>query len=71
MYLANEVFQSVSCSAPSVPPKTASARPPPLSVAKLPLVPPLLVTPKPLLPALFMGVPMDIDVTSKIRSLSL
>jgi len=34
--LANEAFQSVSRSAPSAPTKTAFARPPPLSVARLP-----------------------------------
>jgi len=67
--LANEAFQSVSCSAPSTPTKTASARPPPLSVARLPPVPSLPVTLKPQLPALSMGVPMDVDATRKARPL--
>ena len=69
--LANEVFQSVSCSALSTPTKTASARPPPLSVVRLPPVPSLLVTPKPLLSAPSMGVPMDINATQKARLLPL
>jgi len=34
--LANEAFQSISCSAPSAPPKTISAQPSPLSMARLP-----------------------------------
>jgi len=70
-YLANEAFQSVSCSAPSIPPKTVSVRPSPLSVARLPPVPPLPVTPKPPLPAPSMGIPMDVDMTRKTRSLPL
>jgi len=67
--LANEAFQSMSCSAPSALSKTASAYPPLLSIARLPPVPPLPVTPKPPLPAPFMGVPMDVDATRKTRSL--
>jgi len=69
--LANEAFQSVSCSAPSTPPKTVSARPSSLSVARLPPVPPLPVTPKPPLSAPSMGIPMDVDTTRKTRSLPL
>ena len=69
--LANEAFQSVSRSTPSAPTKTASTRPLPLSVVRLPPVPSLLVTPKPPLPALSMGVPMDVDATQKARPLSL
>ena len=60
--LANEAFQSVSRSAPSTPTKTASTRPPPLSVARLPPVPSLPVTSS-------MGVPMDVDTTRKARPL--
>ena len=67
--LANEAFQSVSHSAPSIPTKTASTQPPPLSVARLPPVPSLPVTPKPLPPAPSMGVPMDVDATRKARPL--
>ena len=67
--LANEAFQSVSRSVPSASPKTISARPPPLSVARLPPTPPLPVAPKLPLPAPSMGVPMDIDATRKTRSL--
>jgi len=67
--LANEAFQSVSCSAPSAALKTVSARPPPLPVARLPLALPPLVTPKPLLTTPSMGVPMDVDVARKARSL--
>jgi len=67
--LANEAFQSVLCSAPSVALKTVSAQPPPLSVARLSLAPPLLVTPKPLPTTPSMGIPMDIDIARKARSL--
>jgi len=67
--LANKAFQSVSRSAPSAPPKTVSAQPSPLSVARLPPIPPLPVTPKPLPPALSMGIPIDVDTTRKTRSL--
>ena len=66
-HLTNKTFQSVSHSVPSALIKTASARPLPLSVARLPL----LVTPKPPLPALSMGVPMDVDTTQKARPLPL
>jgi len=69
--LANEAFQSVSCFAPSAALKTVSARPPPLSVARLPHAPPPPVTPKPLPTTPSMGVPMDVDVARKARSLSL
>jgi len=67
--LANEVFQSVSRSAPFTLTKTASARPLPLSVVRLPPVLSLLVTPKPLLPAPSMGVPIDVNATQKARLL--
>jgi len=67
--LANEAFQSVSHSAPSAALKTISTRPSPLSVARLPLALPPLVTPKPLPTTLSMGVPMDVDVARKARSL--
>jgi len=67
--LANEVFQSVSRSVPSAPPKTVSARPLPLFVARLPPVPPLPVTPKPPPPAPSMGIPMDVNTTRKTRVL--
>ena len=68
-HLANETFQSMSRSVPSTLPKTISAQPPPLSVARLPSALPLLVAlkPPPLAPS--MGVPMDIDTTRKTRSL--
>ena len=69
--LTNESFQSVSHSAPFALPKTVSAQPPPLSVARLLPDPPLSVTPKPLPPAPSMGVPMDVDMTRKTRSLPL
>ena len=69
--LANEAFQSMSRSAPSAPLKTVSARPPPLSAARLPLASPPLVVPKPLPTAPSMGVPMDVDATRKARSLPL
>ena len=69
--LANKAFQSVSRSAPSALPKTISAQPSPLSVARLPPVLPLPVTPKPPLPTLSMGIPMDVDTTRKTRSLPL
>ena len=67
--LANKAFQSVSRSAPSTPPKTVSAQPSPLSVARLPPIPPLPVTLKPLPPALSMGIPINVDTTRKTRSL--
>jgi len=67
--LANEAFQSMSCSTPSAALETVSARPPPLSVAKLPLAPPPPVTPKPLPTTPSMGVPMDVDVARKARFL--
>jgi len=67
--LANEAFQSVLCSAPSAALKTVSVQPPPLSVARLRLAPPLLVTPKPLPTAPSMGIPMDVDIARKARSL--
>jgi len=63
-HLANEAFQSVSHSAPSAVLKTVSTQPLPLSVARLPLAPPPPVTPS-------MGVPMDVDVARKARSLPL
>jgi len=66
--LTNEAFQSVSCSAPSAALKTVSTRPPPLSVARLPLAPPPPVPPKPPPTTLSMGVPMDVDVARKARS---
>ena len=68
-YLANEAFQSVSCSAPSASLRTISAQPPLLSVARLPLAlpPPVIPKPPPAIPS--MGVPMDVDVTRKARSL--
>ena len=69
--LANEAFQSVSCSAPSTLLKTISARSSPLSVVRLSPIPPLPVTPKPLPPAPSMEVPMDVDATRKTRSLPL
>jgi len=67
--LANEAFQSMSRSAPSALLKTVSARPLPLSAARLPLAPPPSVIPKPPPTALSMGVPMDMDATRKARSL--
>ena len=67
--LANEAFQSMSRSTPSRPSKTVSARPPLMSVVRLPLALPLPVTLKPPLPAPSMGVPMGIDATRKTRSL--
>jgi len=67
--LTNEAFQSVSCSAPSASLKTVSARPPPLSAARLPLAPSPPVIPKPLPTAPSMGVPMDVDAARKTRSL--
>ena len=69
--LANEAFQSVSRSAPSASLRTISTQPPPLSAARLPLTPPPLVIPKPPLTTPFMGVPIDVDVTRKARSLPL
>ena len=67
--LANEAFQSVSCSAPSAPLKTVSTRSPPLSTARLPLALPPPVIPKPPPTAPSMGVPMDVDAARKARSL--
>jgi len=67
--LTNEAFQSVSHSAPSALLKTISARPPPLSIVRLPPALPLPVAPKPLPPTPSMGVPMDVDATWKTRSL--
>jgi len=67
--LANEAFQSVSRSTPSVLLKTVSAQPPPLSVVRLPPALPLPVAPKPPPPTPSMGVPMDVDATRKTRSL--
>ena len=67
--LANEAFQSMSHSASSALLETVSARPPPLSVARLSLALPPLVIPKPLPTTLSMGVPMDVNVTRKARSL--
>ena len=67
--LANEAFQSISCSAPSALPKTVSTRPSPLSVARLSPILPLPVTPKSLPPALSMGIPIDVDTTRKTRVL--
>ena len=67
--LANEVFQFMSRFAPSASLRTVSARPLPLSTARLPLTLPLPVIPKPLLTTPSMGVPMDMDVTRKARSL--
>jgi len=59
----------VSRSAPSAVLKTVSARPLPLSVARLPLAPPPPVTPKPSPTTPSMGVLMDVDVARKARSL--
>jgi len=67
--LANEAFQSVSCSTPSASLKTISAQPPPLSTARLPLAPSPPVILKPPLTAPSMGVPMDVDAARKARSL--
>ena len=69
VHLANEVFQSISCSAPSASLRTISARSPPLSAARLPfaLLPPVILKPLPTTPS--MGVPMDMDVTRKARFL--
>ena len=67
--LANEAFQSVSRFTPSASLRTVSARPPPLSAARLPLALPPPVIPKPLPTTPSMGVPMDMDVTRKARSL--
>jgi len=60
--LANEAFQSVSHSAPL---KTASTRPPPLSIVRLPLP----VTPKPPLPTPSVGISMDVDASRRTKSL--
>jgi len=67
--LANEVFQSASRSAPSASLRTVSAQPPLLSTARLPLALPPPVIAKPPLTASSMGVPMDVDITRKARSL--
>jgi len=67
--LANEAFQSMSRSAPSAALKTVSAQPPPLSMARLPLALPPPVTPKPPPTTPSMGVPMDVDIARKARSL--
>jgi len=67
--LTNEAFQSVLRSALSTSLRTVFARPPPLSAARLPLAPPPSVILKPLLTTPSMGVPMDVDVTRKARSL--
>ena len=61
----------MSCSAPSALLKTASARPPPLSIVRLPSAPPLPVTPKPLLLTPSVGIPMDVDTSRRTKSLSL
>jgi len=70
-HLANEAFQSVSCSTPFISLRTVSTRPPPLSVVRLPLAspPPVILKPPPTTPS--MGVPMDVNVTRKARSLPL
>ena len=68
--LTNEAFQSVSRFVPSTSLRTVSAQPPPLSAARLPLVPPPPVIPKPLPATPSIGVPMDVDVTRKARFLS-
>jgi len=67
--LANEAFQSVSRSTPSAALETVSAQPLPLSMARLPLALPPPVTPKPLPISPSMGVPIDVDVARKARSL--
>ena len=67
--LTNEAFQSVSHSAPFASLKTVSAQSPLLSAARLPLALPPPVIAKPPLTAPSMGVPMDVDVTRKARSL--
>jgi len=67
--LANEAFQSMSRSAPSAALKTISARSPLLSVTRLPLALPPSVTLKPPLTTPSIGVPIDVDVTRKARSL--
>ena len=64
----NEAFQSMSRSTSSRPTKTVSARPPSMSMVRLPPAPPLPVTSKPPPPTPSMGVPMDVDVTRKARS---
>jgi len=69
--LANEAFQSMSRSTPSTALKTVSTRPPPLSVARLPLALPSPVTLKPPPTTLSMGIPMNVDVARKARSLPL
>ena len=70
-HLANEAFQSVSCSAPFASLKTASARPLPLSVVRLPPAPSLPVTPKLLPPTPSVGIPMNVDASRRTKSLSL
>jgi len=67
--LTNEAFQSVLRSAPSASLKTVFVRPPPLSVARLPLALPPSVIPKPPPTTLSMGVSMDVDATRKAKSL--
>ena len=69
VHLTNEAFQSVSCSALSTLLKTASARPPPLSIVRLPPALPFPVTLKPLPPTLLVGIPMDVDTSRRIKSL--
>ena len=69
--LANKAFQSVSRSTPSALPKTVSARPLPLSAARLPPILSLPVALKPPLPAPSMGVPMDVNMTRETRFLPL
>ena len=67
--LANEAFQSVSHFVCSAPLRTASARPPPLSVVRLPPTLPLPVTLKPLLPTPSVGIPMDVDASRRTKFL--
>jgi len=70
-HLANEAFQSVSYSTPSISLRTVSTRPPPLSVVRLPLAspPPVILKPPPTTSSI--GVPKDVNVTRKARSLPL
>ena len=67
--LTNEVFQSVSCSAPSAPLKTVFAWPPSLSIVRLPPTPSLLVTPKPPPPTSLVGIPIDVNTSRRTKSL--
>ena len=69
--LTNKAFQSMSHSASSTLPKTASTQPPPLSIVRLSPIPPFPFTLKPLLSTLSMEVPMDVNTTRKARSLPL